>query len=116
MTDSKTKAEVETASDSRNTVTVKLDEPFKRGQMVINQVVLTRPKGGALRGLSLSRLMNEADVDEQMKLIERISEPKIFVADLDNGDLAPSDLMQLVSESSLFFVPKSKRQAIEQTV
>lgn len=114
MTKAKANEEnVAEASDTRTVATVTLDEPIQRKNKTIETVVLTRPKGGALRGISLSKLMNEAETDEFMKVIPRISEPQILQADWDNGDLAPSDLMQMVGEISLFFVPKAKRQEID---
>ncbi|MBH9537909.1 phage tail assembly protein [Novosphingopyxis sp. YJ-S2-01] len=110
--DSQKKAEIAAASDRPQPVTVTLDYPFVRGERQIDQVVLTPPAGAALKGLSLSRLINEADSDEHAKLLPRISSPVINRADIDAGNLAPSDFMQIVGEVVGFFIPKAKRAEI----
>tara|TARA_B100000678_G_scaffold87599_1_gene72832 strand:- start:3058 stop:3402 length:345 start_codon:yes stop_codon:yes gene_type:complete len=108
-------AAIEETSQRRLTATVTLDEPIKRGETIITEVTLKRPMGGALRGLSLAKLMNEAEFDEHIKLLPRISTPQITKADWDSGNLSPADLMQIVGEVSLFFVPRKHRQEIDAT-
>lgn len=89
---------------TKNTVTVKLDEPIKRGEKLINEIQLRRPKSGALRGLSLINVAN-MEVSTLLKLLPRISEPALTEHDINNMD--PSDLTALGMEVAGFLPQKS---------
>lgn len=89
--------------------TVTLDHPLKRGESEIKTVTLRRPFGPALRGLSLAKLVNEADHDAFAVLIPRISEPMISKTEIESGALVASDLLQIIGEITDFFIPKWAR-------
>ena len=89
---------------TKNTVTVKLDEPIKRGEKLINEIQLRRPKSGALRGLSLINVAN-MEASTLLKLLPRISEPALTEHDINNMD--PSDLTALGMEVAGFLPQKS---------
>lgn len=88
----------------KNTVTVTLDEPIKRGDKLIKEIQLRRPKAGALRGLSLMNVAN-MEVSTLIKLLPRISEPALTEYDINNMD--PSDLTALGVEVASFLPQKS---------
>ena len=70
--------------------TITLDTPIQRGATVIAELTLRKPNAGELRGLSLQRLHN-ADADELLKLLPRISTPTLTpheCAQLDPADLS----------------------------
>jgi|SRR5690625_5154410 len=74
---------------TKQSITVKLDEPLKRGEAVIKEIRLRRPRAGELRGLSLLNLAH-LDVTELMRLLPRISDPTLTeqeVANMDTSDM-----------------------------
>ena len=77
-----------TAPALPNTIT--LDTPIQRGSSAIAEVTLRKPNAGELRGLSLQRL-HQADTDELLKLLPRITTPSLTppeCAQLDPADLS----------------------------
>lgn len=84
-----------------NTVTVIFEEGFKRGNEVITEVELTRPKTGALRGLSLAQLL-QLDVNSLAKLSPRITSPTMNENDV--YELSPADFTAFGKEVIGFFV------------
>jgi hypothetical protein len=103
-------AEIAEASQLDEIRTVTLDYPIKRGEGVIAEVTIRRPYGSALKGLSLAKLVNEADHDAFAVLIPRITSPMIAKQDIDSGALAPSDLLQIIGQVTDFFIPKWARE------
>lgn len=90
---------------------VTLDYPIKRGDGEIKEVTIRRPYGPALRGMSLSKLVNDADHDAFAALIPRITTPMISKLDIESGALTPSDLLQIISQVTDFFIPSWAREA-----
>lgn len=88
---------------SNETVKVKLDEPIKRGEQVIKEIELRRPRAGALRGLSLMNVAN-MEVATLIKLLPRISNPALTEHDVQNMD--PADLTALGVEVASFLPQK----------
>lgn len=114
--DTKDQEAIASASAPRNDIRiVTLDEPIQRGETMITEITLRRPYGPALRGISLSKLLNDAEYDVFEKLIPRISEPRIAPEDIASGNLCPSDLLQIIGEITNFFIPKEARDTISQT-
>lgn len=103
------KETIEAASDNDVNHIVTLDHPIKRGQEEIKTITVSKPFGAHLRGLSLAKLVNEADYDQFSALIPRVTMPNITKADIDNGDLHPSDFLQLSQEITGFFIPSRMR-------
>lgn len=87
--------------------TIDLDQPILRGEMVISQVNINKPKTGALRGLSLSDIM-KLDVDVIIKLIPRVSTPTIVEHEAANLELV--DLMKIATAVIGFFGTAEQRQ------
>ncbi|WP_018609446.1 phage tail assembly protein [Uliginosibacterium gangwonense] len=90
-----------TPSPSANAATVTLDTPIKRGDQVIDQITVTKPNAGALRGLSLYNVM-QMDVLTLTTLLPRITTPTLTEADIKAMDVA--DILSLGSEVTSFFV------------
>ena len=87
---------------------VPLDTHIIRGsgkdKVTIEKVTLRKPGGGELRGLTLTNVQ-AMDVNSLIKLIPRISEPKLTeleVAAMDAADISACGL-----EISLFLVQKA---------
>ena len=87
--------------------TIDLDQPILRGEMVISQVNINKPKTGALRGLSLSDIM-KLDVDVIIKLIPRVSTPTIVEHEAANLELV--DLMKIATAVIGIFGTAEQRQ------
>lgn len=81
--------------------TVPLSSSIERGKTKINEVLIRKPQGGDLRGLSLM-LVAQSDYDTMVKLIPRVSEPVIHKHDLDTMDV--DDLMDIGMAVAGFFV------------
>ncbi|NIE97448.1 phage tail assembly protein [Acinetobacter sp. Tr-809] len=84
-----------------NVKTVLFDFGFKRGETLIKEVVIRKPKTRALRGLTLSDLLR-LDVDTIATLTPRITQPVMSVNDV--YDLEPVDLTKIGKEIISFFV------------
>lgn len=85
---------------------VKLDEPIKRGDKVIETITLIRPNAGSLRGLSLIDVA-QMNVTALQKLLPRISNPVLTEADISNMD--PADLTKCGVEVASFLLSKQDR-------
>lgn len=85
--------------------TVTLSTPLERGKTKITEVLIRKPKGGDLRGLSLMQVAS-SDYDTMVKLLPRISEPVIHKHDLD--DMEVSDLMDISMGVAGFFIKGEK--------
>lgn len=111
--ESEDKAMIAEASERINSRTITLETPIKRGETSISSVTVRRPFGPALRGLSLAKLINQADYDSYEALIPRVTEPVITKLDIQSGGLDPVDLVRLTEEIGYFFLPKLMRQEID---
>lgn len=81
--------------------TVQFDYGFKRGETTIKEVMIRKPKTRALRGLTLSDLL-QLDVDAIAKLTPRITQPSMSSNDV--YELEPVDLTKIGKEIISFFV------------
>lgn len=93
--------------DSGNTVTVELSEPIARGEQTIASIALAKPRGGALRGLSLQDLLR-TDVVAMLTLIPRISNPPLTSAEANN--LCADDLAEIAGIVRGFFMSATERK------
>ncbi|QNH50180.1 phage tail assembly protein [Acinetobacter venetianus] len=84
-----------------NIKTIQFDYGFKRGESTIKEVTIRKPKTGALRGLTLSDLL-QLDVNAIATLTPRITSPTMSTNDV--YDLDPSDLTKIGKEIISFFV------------
>ncbi|QHH99229.1 phage tail assembly protein [Acinetobacter dispersus] len=84
-----------------NVITVNFDHGYKRGEKLIKEVVIRKPKSRALRGLSLVNLL-QLDIDSIAKVASRISLPTM--SENDVFELDPADLTKLGKEIISFFV------------
>lgn len=90
----------------QETVLIVLDEPIARGTTEITEILIRRPKAGALRGVSLLDVM-QMNVTALQVVLPRITEPALTQADVAAMD--PADLLQVGAEVSNFLVPKADR-------
>ena len=97
---------------SNTHVTVILDEPLQRGDTVITEIQLRKPKAGELRGVSLVDVAN-LDVMALQKVLPRITQPILTMQDVNNLDLA--DLMALGAEVAYFLAKKADRNMVSPT-
>lgn len=82
---------------------ITLESPLSRGESKIETITLHRPNAGALRGISLSAIMN-MDVSAIATLLPRISEPTLIEGEVDRMD--PADLLQAGIAAASFFMPQ----------
>lgn len=84
-------------------VKVELDHPIEQingdDKSIINEVELTEPNSGHLRGLQLSMILTQ-DIDSMFILVPRISN----LTKTDMHKLKPSDLLKVTSAVLGFFV------------
>ncbi|UVS89101.1 phage tail assembly protein [Burkholderia glumae] len=86
-----------------------LDTPIARGEQKIDEVTLTMSGSGALRGVTLTDVL-QLDVIALSKVLPRISNPMLTEQDVLRMD--PADLVKLGTELAGFLVPNSvKRDA-----
>ncbi|NKJ43173.1 phage tail assembly protein [Novosphingobium sp. SG720] len=97
----------EAAEANPGTATVELSEPIKRGEQTIASITLTKPRGGALRGLSLQDLLR-TDVVAMLTLIPRISNPPLTVPEVNN--LGADDLAEIAGVVRGFFMSATERK------
>lgn len=88
------------------TETVILDNPIKRGEEEITQIVVRKPDSGSLRGTSLNDLL-VMDVNALIVVLPRLTSPTLTAPEIRN--LPPEDLLQLGQVVSGFLLPKSAR-------
>jgi hypothetical protein len=91
--------------------TIVLDVPVKRGTINIAEVTLRKPNAGELRGLSLQRL-HQADADELLKLLPRITTPSLTPPEC--AQLDPADLSEAGGIVISFLLKRSLRDAVLQ--
>lgn len=91
-------------------VTVKLDEPIKRGETVIKEIRLRKPRAGELRGLSLVDVAH-LEVTSLIRLLPRISDPALTEQEVANMD--PSDMTALGVQVASFLPQKSMREGYQ---
>jgi hypothetical protein len=91
--------------------TIVLDTPIQRGTTSITEITLRKPNSGELRGLSLQRL-HQADADEIMKLLPRITLPSLTPPEC--AQLDPADLSEAGGHIISFLLKKSVRDAVLQ--
>ncbi|RQR50454.1 phage tail assembly protein [Burkholderia sp. Bp9140] len=94
--------------DDPNTHT--LDTPLENGDNVITRVTLHKPNSGALRGTSLSALVN-LDVDSLRKVLPRVSTPTLTEWQVTMMD--PADLVALGGIFIGFLMPKAVKANME---
>lgn len=92
--------------DTDNTVT--LDQPIKRGDTEIREIILRKPNAGELRGLHLADLL-QLDVSALIKLLPRISSPTLTEQDATAMD--PADLLACGTKVASFLLQKQDRIA-----
>lgn len=91
------------------TATVHLASPIVRGDQTISEVTLHKPKGGALRGLSVQALM-QCDYNSVRTLVPRIATPQILETDFDAMDA--EDVASFTGEVLGFFMSAAQKAAI----
>lgn len=103
-----------TASNAATAVSksITLDEPIKRGDTVISEITIRRPKSGELRGVSLMDLGN-LSVAALQTVLPRITQPTLTAQEVAGMD--PADLTELGSEVAIFLVKKADRLAAFRT-
>lgn len=94
-------------ADIPQTETITLGEPIQRGEQVIGQVQLRKPRSGELRGLSLQDIMR-ADITTLLQLIPRITNPPLTTHEADA--LASEDLAEMGGVVRGFFMSASERK------
>jgi len=93
----------ETQGQNENVVT--LEEPIKRGEMLISTVEVIKPNAGHLRGIGLAALAN-ADVDALVILLPRVTLPNLTAQECKT--LCLPDLIALAGAVIGFLAPKSE--------
>lgn len=97
------------SEDNNLSVMIDLDEPIKRGETEIKNVMLRKPHSGELRGTNLTDLL-QMDVTALERVIPRISDPTLTSHEVQQLD--PADLFQMGSTVSGFLMPKALRQTV----
>ncbi|KAF1021880.1 MAG: hypothetical protein GAK30_01569 [Paracidovorax wautersii] len=92
--------------------TIILDTPLQRGTTTIAEITLRKPSAGELRGLSLQRL-HQADTDEILKLLPRITTPTLTPPECARLD--PADLSEAGGHIISFLLKKAVRESVLQT-
>ncbi|MCY1698868.1 phage tail assembly protein [Lelliottia sp. SL45] len=82
-----------------------LDTPLMRGEQKIEQITLTKPNAGTLRGVSLASLAN-SDVDALIKVLPRMTYPALTEHEVARLDV--SDLISLAGKVVGFLSPVSE--------
>jgi len=95
--------------DLQNIIT--LDTPIKRGKDEIKEIILRKPNSGALRGASLTDLL-QMDVAALERVLPRISEPSLLPQEV--AALDPADLFQLGTAVASFLLPRAMRPQLSQ--
>lgn len=86
--------------------TITLETPIRRGDQVISQIALRKPKARELRGLQVQSLV-QGDVNAVMALVPRISMPTLVVQEVE--DLSIEDLGVISGVVLGFFMSKADR-------
>ena len=96
-------------STAPKTATVTLNKPIQRGDQTITEVTLTKPLGGALRGLSIQSLM-QCDYNSVRTLVPRIASPQILETDFDA--MEADDIAAFTGEVLGFFISPAQKTAL----
>ncbi|UEP34880.1 phage tail assembly protein [Burkholderia ambifaria] len=91
----------------KRTDALRLDTPIVRGEQKIEAVTLTMSGSGALRGVTLTDVL-QLDVIALSKVLPRVSSPTLTDQDVLRMD--PADLVKLGTELAGFLVPNSVKQ------
>ena len=83
-----------------------LDNPLMRGEQKIEEVTVTKPNAGTLRGVSLASLAN-SDVDALIKVLPRMTYPALTEHEVTR--LEASDLILFAGKVVGFLSPSSAR-------
>ncbi|TCW81020.1 phage tail assembly protein [Burkholderia sp. SRS-46] len=110
MTDLTTTLDSGAELDQDAATTHTLDTPIVRGEQTITRITLAKPNAGALRGTSLSALVN-LDVDALRKVLPRISTPTL--TEMDVATMDPADLVSLGGIFAGFLMPKAVKASME---
>jgi len=102
MTEQTTDAATE-ATPAVQTETITLDTPMQRGKTTVTEITVRKPKAGALRGVSLTDVL-QMDVAALTKVLPRITTPAITEPEI--RDMDPADLVQLGGAVASFLLPK----------
>jgi hypothetical protein len=94
------------ATKTENPNIVILDTPLMRGEQKIEQITLTKPNAGTLRGVSLAALA-QSDVDALIKVLPRMTWPSLTEHEVSRLDV--SDLISLAGKVVGFLSPVSER-------
>ncbi|GFM10204.1 TPA: phage tail assembly protein [Enterobacter cloacae] len=97
---------MENINETENPNIVILDNPVMRGEQKIEQVTLTKPNTGTLRGVSLAALAN-SDVDALIKVLPRMTYPALTESEVMR--LEASDLILFAGKVVGFLSPSSAR-------
>lgn len=89
-----------------------LNEPIQRGDTVISEVTIRRPKAGELRGISLMELGN-LNVAALQTILPRITQLTLAAHEVAGMD--PADLTEIGSEVAIFLVKRADRLAAFRT-
>lgn len=95
-----------TENKVRETVSVDLDTPLKRGDQTFKAVVLRKPKGGALRGAKVVDLLN-LDLVAASKVVPRISSPVITAQEF--LEMEGEDCTAIAGEIAAFLLQKKQK-------
>lgn len=93
-------------NETENPNVVTLDTPLMRGEQKIEQVTLTKPNAGTLRGVSLAALA-QSDVDALIKVLPRMTYPALTEHEITRMDA--SDLLSFAGQVIGFLSPSSAR-------
>lgn len=93
-------------NETENSNIVILDNPVIRGEQKIEQVTVTKPNAGTLRGVSLASLAN-SDVDALIKVLPRMTYPALTEHEVMR--LEASDLILFAGKVVGFLSPSSAR-------
>lgn len=93
-------------TETENPNVVTLDTPLMRGEQKIEQVTLTKPNAGTLRGVSLAALA-QSDVDALIKVLPRMTYPVLTEPEIIRLDA--SDLLSFAGKVVGFLSPASVR-------
>lgn len=93
-----------------DTKTITLESPIQRGEQTITTVTVRKPNTGALRGVSLTNLL-QLEVAAIATVLPRITDPVLTPQDINNLD--PADLVQLGGEVAGFLLPKAAKEAFQ---
>ena len=97
----------ETATtETENPNIVILDNPIMRGEQKIEQVTVSKPNAGTLRGVSLASLAN-SDVDALIKVLPRMTSPALTEHEVARLDAC--DLLSFAGKVIGFLSPASAR-------